>query len=169
LWNGGFVPSASKYGDVFLRDTTGKAPKINLYHHVDSVAQATKEAAVIMKAVKDGLIDTTKLHGVYYKILKEGTGQHVHVTDTVSVFYKGWILNGQGIDSTKNEPAVFALNRLIKGWQYGLPACKVGGKIRLVLPSGLAYSIRSRAVAIPPNSILVFDIEVVAAKEKAGK
>jgi FKBP-type peptidyl-prolyl cis-trans isomerase len=53
---------------------------------------------------------------------------------------------------------------LIRGWQIGVPLCKVGGKIRLVIPSNLAYSIRTRAAKIPPNSILVFEIEVVDAK-----
>jgi FKBP-type peptidyl-prolyl cis-trans isomerase len=67
-------------------------------------------------------------------------------------------------DQTNDKPATFPLNRLIKGWQIGLPACKVGGKIHLVIPSSLAYSIRTRSPKIPPNSVLVFDIEVVEVK-----
>ncbi|MBA4197680.1 MAG: hypothetical protein C0459_09020 [Chitinophaga sp.] len=54
----------------------------------------------------------------------------------------------------------------MKGWQIGLPLCKVGGTIRLIIPSALAYSIRSRSKAIPPNSILVFDIEVLGVKQE---
>jgi len=57
------------------------------------------------------------------------------------------------------------LKRLIKGWQIGLPVCKVGGKIKLIIPSGLAYSIRSMNAAIPLNSIMVFDIEVLGVKQ----
>jgi FKBP-type peptidyl-prolyl cis-trans isomerase len=45
-----------------------------------------------------------------------------------------------------------------------VPLCKVGGKIRIIIPSGLAYGIRTRSMAIPPNQVLVFDVEVVAAK-----
>lgn len=166
LWNGGFTPANAKYGDVFLRDTTGKSPVVNLYHHADSLLQAKTDIALIKKAVKQGVIDTTgSINGVYYQVVKEGTGRKVKVTDTVSVFYKGWLLNGGVFDSTQTEPARFPLNRLIKGWQNGLVACKTGGKIRLIIPSGLAYSIRSRAFTIPPNSILVFDVEVVDAKE----
>ena len=63
------------------------------------------------------------------------------------------------------KPATFPLNRLIKGWHIGVPLCKVGGKIKLVIPSGLGYSVRTRAAKIPPNSILVFEIEVLDAKE----
>lgn len=166
LWNGGFTPANAKYGDAFTRDTTGKKPVINYYHHVDSALQARKDIATIKKAVEDGVIDTTKsVKGVYYKILTEGTGPTVSVTDTLSVFYKGSILNGGGFESSEKEPVTFPLNRLIKGWQIGLTQCKVGGKIRLIIPSGLAYSIRSRAFDIPPNSILIFDIEVLSAKK----
>ncbi len=165
LWNGGFKAPDAKYGDSLLRDTTGKKPVINLYHHVDSLLQARKDVAAIEKAVKDGVVDTTgSIKGMYYKILKDGTGRNVLVSDTLSVFYKGSILNGAVFASSEKEPVIFPLNRLIKGWQIGLPLCKVGGKIRLIIPSGLAYSIRSRSVDIPPNSVLVFDIEVLSAK-----
>jgi len=165
LWNGGFKPANAKQGDSFSLDTTGKSPTVNLYHHTDSMLQAKKDIALIKKAVKDGVIDTTaSVKGVYYKILKEGTGRNVRVTDTLTVFYKGWILNGTVFDSTQQEPRTFPLSRVIKGWQYGLTACKVGGKIRLIIPSGIGYSIRSRSTEIPPNSILVFDIEGVGVK-----
>jgi len=73
--------------------------------------------------------------------------------------------DGSVFDQTKEKPAVFPLKRLIKGWQIGLPVCKVGGKIKLIIPSGLAYSIRSMNAAIPLNSIMVFDIEVLGVKQ----
>ena len=64
----------------------------------------------------------------------------------------------------KEKPATFPLKRLIMGWQIGVPLCKIGGKIKIIIPSNLAYSIRTRAAKIPPNSILVFEIEVVDAR-----
>ena len=73
-------------------------------------------------------------------------------------------MDGLVFDQTKDKPATFPLKQLIKGWQTGLPFCKVGGKIKIVIPSDLAYSIRTRAAKIPPNSILVFEIEVVDVK-----
>ena len=103
--------------------------------------------------------------GVYYSILKEGTGRQVSVNDTVTIFYKGYLFNdGSVFDETKDKPATFPLKRLIMGWQIGVPLCKVGGKIKIIIPSNLGYSIRTRAAKIPPNSILVFEIEVVDAK-----
>lgn len=170
LWNGGFKLANAKYGDVLSRPAIKTKPDVNLYHHLDSLAQAKKDTELINKAVSDGKLDTTgSINGVYYKILHEGNGDKVSVTDTLGVFYKGWVLNGGVFDSTGKEPAVFPLNRLIKGWQYGLPQSNVGGKIRLIIPSGLGYSIRNVTMAIPPNSILVFDIDIVSAKKAVGK
>ena len=102
---------------------------------------------------------------MFYKIIKEGNGNLVNLKDTVTVFYKGSLLSdGSVFDQTKDKPAVFPLSRLIKGWTIGLPMCKVGGKIQLIIPSGLAYSIRTMSTKIPINSIMVFDIEVLEAK-----
>ncbi|MGC8064199.1 FKBP-type peptidyl-prolyl cis-trans isomerase, partial [Salmonella enterica] len=72
--------------------------------------------------------------------------------------------DGSIFDQTKDKPATFPLNRLIKGWQIAVPMCKVGGSIRVIIPSALAYSIRTRSKNIPPNSVLVFDIDVVDVK-----
>jgi FKBP-type peptidyl-prolyl cis-trans isomerase FklB len=55
---------------------------------------------------------------------------------------------------------------LIRGWQVGLEGTRVGEKVKLLIPSGLAYSIRTRSPMIPPNSILVFEIETIAVKPK---
>lgn len=144
-----------------------KRPVIDVTRHLDSLAQFQQEIALLNQAVADKKIDTTGTNGsVYYKILKEGTGNVVAVTDTIEIFYKGSLFaDGSIFDQTKEKPANFPLARLIKGWQLGLVKCKVGGSIRLFIPSALAYSIRSRSKAIPPNSILVFDIEIVSTKK----
>ncbi len=146
-----------------------KRPVIDVTKHLDSLAQFQQEISLLNKAVSDKQIDTTGTNGsVYYKILKEGAGNFVAVTDTIEIFYKGSLFaDGSIFDQTKEKPANFPLARLIKGWQLGLVKCKVGGSIRLYIPSALAYSIRSRSKAIPPNSILVFDIEVLSSK-RAG-
>ena len=142
------------------------APVINLLSHVDSIQQLQNEIKMIEEQMANGKTDVTgNKDGVYYKILKEGAGRTVSVNDTVTVHYKGYLFSdGSEFDATKEKSAVFPLNRLIKGWQLGLPLCKVGGKIKLVIPSALAYSIRTRAARIPPNSILVFELEVLDAK-----
>jgi FKBP-type peptidyl-prolyl cis-trans isomerase len=131
------------------------------------MAQALKERQMILEAVAAKKIDTTgSKEGVFYQILKEGDGDYVSVNDTVTVYYKGSLLkDGSIFDQTKDKPATFPLKRLIRGWQIAVPMCKAGGKIRIIIPSGLAYTIRSRSKDIPPNSVLVFDIEVLSSKK----
>lgn len=152
-----------------LRDSASP-PLINLFGHVDSIAQRQTDIKMISDSIAAGKTDVQlNEQSVYYKIMKEGTGRPVSVSDTVVAFYKGYLFaNGEVFDQTKDKPATFPLRRLIRGWQIGLPFCKVGGKIKLVIPSDLAYSIRTRAAKIPPNSILVFEIEVVDAKPAVG-
>ena len=150
-----------------LLASTFSTPVINPMSNMDSTSQAAAEEAYIQQFIKENKTDAVYKHeGIYYTMLKEGTGKQVKLTDTVTVFYKGYLLSdGSVFDQTKDKPATFPLNRLIKGWQIGVPLCKAGGKIKIVIPSGIAYSIRTRAAKIPPNSILVFEVEVVAAKE----
>jgi FKBP-type peptidyl-prolyl cis-trans isomerase len=166
LWNGGFQKANARYGDIFTRPATNQRPAIDWTKNADSAAQAAKDMQMIFSAVKNKEIDTTgSKDGVYYQILKEGTGDAISLTDTLSVFYKGSLLkDGSVFDQTREKPAKFTLKQLIKGWQVAVPMIKVGGKIRIIIPSGQAYTIRSRNKDIPPNSVLVFDIEVLSAK-----
>ncbi len=152
--------------------TEGIAPPvINLYAHIDSLAQFEHEKKIIDDAIASGKTDARLFKdGVYYMMMKEGNDVPVLVSDTVVAYYKGYLFDDNTVfDQTKDKPATFPLNRLIKGWQIGVPLCKVGGKIKLVIPSGLAYSIRTRAAKIPPNSILVFEIEVLETKPAMPK
>jgi FKBP-type peptidyl-prolyl cis-trans isomerase FkpA len=151
-----------------LDDNTQATPVVNLVSHIDSAQQFLLEKDQIEKAIAEGKTDVKdNIDGVYYKIYIEGSGKQVSVTDTVTVHYKGYLFNnGEVFDQTKDKPASFPLNRLIKGWQLVVPLLKVGGKIKIVIPSALGYSIRPRAAKIPPNSTLVFEIEVLDAKAK---
>ncbi len=165
LWHGGFKEPNARFGDDFTRKETGTRPVVDLYKNADSAIEMNKEVELINAAVREGKLDTTGSSGnVYYKILQEGTGEYVHLDDTLVVNYKGQLMDGSVFDQTKDKPATFPLKRLIKGWQTGLPFCRQGGKIRLIIPSPLAYSIRNIGV-IPPNSVLLFDIEVIEIKK----
>lgn len=165
LWNGGFTNIDTKFGDLYNRKPTTGKPIIDFYKNVDSLIIANKQQQEIISAIQKGSIDTTgRLQGLFYKIIKEGNGATVSINDTLIVNYKGQLLNGFVFDENKDKPVTFPLKRLIKGWQIGLPLCKQGGKIRLIIPSSLAYSIRNSA-KIPPNSVLIFDIEVLEIKK----
>lgn len=167
LWNGGFAEQEGKPGDLLKRNNTSKAPIIDYTKDADSLIQAKKDMEEIASAVKTGKIDTTgSIESVYYHILQQGSGDFVAVTDTVTVHYKGSLLtDGSIFDQTRDNPATFPLRRLIRGWQLALPKCRVGGKVRVIIPSAQAYGIRTRSKDIPPNKVLVFDIEVVATKK----
>ena len=139
-------------------------PVVNLLSHVDSLEQSNIDRRIIeMPGIHNKVDVSPGFHeGIYYSMMKEGTGRQVSVNDTVTVYYKGYLfIDNSVFDETKEKPATFPLKRLITGWQIGVPLCKVGGKIKIIIPSGLAYSIRTRAAKIPPNSILVFEVEVV--------
>ena len=153
---------------ITLDSQTTRPATLRQMNNIDSLAQQKLEEDLLRsKLPKDSIVYE---EGMFYQTIKEGTGRLVKVTDTLTVHYKGSIYSdGSVFDQTRNKPATFPLERLIKGWQLGLVHCKVGGKMRLYLPSGSAYGIRTRSATIPPNSILVFDVEVLDAKEKIAK
>ncbi len=161
LWNGGFKSSTTAYGDLYTRKSGSVKPIIDLYKNADSASEAEIEKIQIRDAVQAGKLDTTgSMGGAYYKLETAGTGDPISINDTLVCFYKGSLLNGFVFDKTKDEPAHFPIKRLIKGMQALMPVLRKGTKIRMILPSGLAYSIRNFS-EIPPNSLLLFDMEVL--------
>jgi FKBP-type peptidyl-prolyl cis-trans isomerase FkpA len=149
-----------------LNNDVSAAPVLLPFPSIDSIRQSAVDQQIIAKAIQGGKLEAPKAkEGIYYWIMKEGSGKLVNVTDTVTVFYKGYLFNdGTIFDQTDSVPRTFPLSRLIRGWQIGLSGTKTGSKVKLLIPSGQGYWIRTRAAKIPPNSILVFEIEVVDAK-----
>lgn len=96
-----------------------------------------------------------------------GKGEAVAVTDNVTVHYTGWLAtDGTVFDSSvqRGQPATFPLSGVIQGWQEGIPGMQVGGKRRLVIPAELAYGPQGTG-GIPPNSALVFEVELISIGE----
>jgi FKBP-type peptidyl-prolyl cis-trans isomerase FklB len=105
--------------------------------------------------------------GIQYEVMKEGNGEKPTPTSKVTTHYHGTLTNGTVFDSSvdRGEPATFPVNGVIKGWQEILPMMPTGSKWKVYIPSALAYG--SRAVGnIPPNSILVFEIELLSIEKK---
>lgn len=99
--------------------------------------------------------------------IKDGAGDTVQPNATISAHYTGALVaDGTIFQSSHDsgEPVTFGLNQVIAGWTLGVPGMKVGGTRRLVIPSAQAYGANSPSPNIPPNSDLVFDIELVAIK-----
>jgi len=112
-------------------------------------------------AKKEGVQVTES--GIQYSVLTAGEGAKPLATDTVTVHYKGTFLNGEEFDSSykRGEPAVFPLNRVIKGWTEGVQLMPVGAKYKFTIPSDLAYGPNGNPPSIPGNSVLQFEIELL--------
>lgn len=113
---------------------------------------------------KEGVKTTAS--GLQYKVLKEGTGAQAKKTDTVTVNYRGTLINGTEFDSSykRGQPATFPVNGVIPGWTEALQLMKVGSKYQLFIPSNLAYGERSVSPEIGSNSTLIFEVELLDAK-----
>jgi len=107
--------------------------------------------------------------GIYYIMATEGEGEHPTPDKTITAHYHGTLLNGNVFDSSvdRGQPFKFQLGRVIKGWQEAMGMMKPGGKGKFVIPSDLAYGERGAGADIPPNSPLVFDIELLTPEEAA--
>jgi len=101
--------------------------------------------------------------GLQFEELKAGTGKAPKASDSVTVHYRGTLVDGREFDSSyrRNQPATFPLNRVIRGWTEGLQLMKEGGKARLVIPSKLGYGPRGAGALIGPNETLVFEVELI--------
>ncbi len=100
--------------------------------------------------------------GLLYEVINPGTGANPTSTSKVFITYTGKLFNGSVFDSQTN-PAVtgWVLNSLIDGWKIGLPLIKKGGRIKLVIPSSLAYGCAGAGQNIPSNTPLFFDVTLV--------
>jgi FKBP-type peptidyl-prolyl cis-trans isomerase len=109
----------------------------------------------------------TTASGLQYEVLKEGTGPTPKATDTVTVNYKGTLMDGTPFDSSydRGEPASFVLNQVIPGWTEGVQLMKVGSKYKFYLPAALGYGDRGAGNVIGPNAPLVFEVELLSIGE----
>ena len=104
--------------------------------------------------------------GVQYKVLKEGTGKTPTAESTVVTQYRGTLIDGTEFDSSysRNQPATFRVNEVIKGWTEVLQLMKEGAQWQVVIPAELAYGPQRRGPKIAPNSTLIFDLELLEVK-----
>lgn len=107
---------------------------------------------------------TTLPSGLQYMILAEGSGKTPKQTDTVTVHYRGTLIDGSEFESSygRGVPPTFKVEGLIRGWSEALQMMKEGSKWRLFIPPNLAYGEKGSPPVIPPNSTLIFEVELLS-------
>lgn len=132
---------------------------------VEQLAQKNKddgETFLHENKVKEGVIALPS--GLQYQVLESGTGQvSPKMHDTVSVHYRGELIDGRVFDSTyeRGQPAEFPVGRVIPGWSEALKMMHVGDKWKIFIPSYLAYGETGYGPQIEPNATLIFEMELV--------
>jgi len=162
LMNRKILASAVAFASVALgcsHQTQATSNSMTPSHPSDNMAKG--QAFLKQNATQPGVKTTPS--GLQYKVITEGTGKAPAATDTVLVHYRGTTIDGVEFDSSykRNEPISFPLNGVIPGWTEGVQLMKEGGKIQLFIPSDLAYGSRGAGGVIPPDSTLIFDIELL--------
>lgn len=128
-------------------------------------AEKTKkegESFLAANKKKDGVI--TLASGLQYKIIKTGSGKTPKAIDSVTVNYRGTLIDGTEFDSSikRGQPATFQVNGVIPGWTEALQLMREGSKWQLFIPSNLAYGERGAGGTIGPNAVLIFEVELIS-------
>jgi len=112
----------------------------------------------------------TTASGLQYKVENEGKGESPKPSDTVTVNYRGTLIDGTEFDSSykRGQPATFPVSGVIKGWTEALQLMKPGAKYQLFIPSSLAYGDRGAGRDIGPDSTLIFEVELLDVKSAGG-
>ncbi len=123
--------------------------------------KAEGEAFLTENIKKEGVVVLES--GLQYKVVEPGDGASPTADSVVTVHYRGTLVDGTEFDSSygRGEPATFPVGGVIPGWSEALPLMKVGAKWQLFVPAELAYGERGAGQAIGPNSVLIFDVELI--------
>jgi len=125
-------------------------------------ANKVKEAAFLAENGKKPGVTTTA-SGLQYEVITQGSGAKPVAEDTVKVDYVGTLVDGTTFDSSvqRGEPAVFPLNQVIPGWTEGIQLMSIGSKYKFYIPAELAYGETGAGDVIPPNSTLIFEVDLL--------
>ncbi|MDR2740189.1 MAG: FKBP-type peptidyl-prolyl cis-trans isomerase [Treponema sp.] len=139
-----------------MRDAMARQVEENKQKGIDFLTENGKKAGV-----------KTTSSGLQYELVSSGTGPNPRASDTVSVHYEGTLLDGTVFDSSyeRGEPTEFPLDQVIAGWTEGIQLMEIGSTYRLFIPSDLAYGEQGVRNFIPPNSTLIFKIELLGIVE----
>lgn len=134
------------------------------YYHTNPITQdQIDENLIIEYAANNDLKPIRTESGLYYIILKEGTGELIQADQRIEAHYKGTFLDGKEFDSSykRGKPIVFNIGQMIAGWNEGILYMKPNSKAMFLVPSRLAYRDRGFANMVPPNTVLKFELETL--------
>lgn len=136
---------------------------------VKQMEASQKEGQKYLESNKSKAGVKTTGSGLQYMVMKEGNGAQPKATDSVTVHYLGTLTSGKKFDSSydQGQPVTFKLNEVIPGWTEGVQLMKVGSKYKFFIPPNLGYGPQGNQM-IPPNSVLVFEVELLNVKPSAG-
>ena len=153
----------SRISQTELEAVVGRVQTVQAEKAALAAESAANQGKVFLteNAAKEGVIVTKS--GLQYQVITAGTGDKPTAESIVKTHYHGTLVDGSVFDSSveRGEPVEFPVNRLIPGWTEALQLMPVGSKWRLFVPSELAYGEQSPGPAIPPNSTLIFDLELI--------
>jgi FKBP-type peptidyl-prolyl cis-trans isomerase FklB len=166
----GMAGSAAMFSDSVMQSTmmAFQVRMMGIQRQKDSTAglenKKDGEKFLADNKGKDGVKTTPS--GLQYKVVTEGTGPRPSKTSTVTVHYKGTLLDGKEFDSSykRGQPATFPLNQVIPGWTEGVGMMNAGSKYEFWIPGELAYGPQGSPPTIPPNATLHFEVELISFK-----
>jgi FKBP-type peptidyl-prolyl cis-trans isomerase len=126
-----------------------------------NTSSASEKEQMISYAKANSINYTEDASGILYEITNPGTGTKPSVSSTITVTYKGKLLNGAQFDA---GTITYPLNSLIQGWQIAVPKIAPGGSMKVLIPSNLGYGAQGAGSSIPPNSPLYFEITLNAVR-----
>lgn len=136
-------------------------------HGRERMAKAQKnrqegQAFLHENSKRDGVV--TLPSGLQYRVIQDGVGASPGPADSVTVHYRGTLIDGTEFDSSysRQQAVTFQINGVILGWYEGLQLMREGSKWELFVPSDLAYGIQGSGPTIGPNSTLIFEVELLA-------
>lgn len=122
------------------------------------VSPASEATMMANFCVTNGINATVDSNGIYYEVIIAGSGVKPNLNSLITVTYTASTLDGEIVENKSSTPVTEYLNRFIDGWQLALPYIQKGGRIKMVVPSVLAYGCTGVKNLIAPNSPLYYDI-----------
>jgi FKBP-type peptidyl-prolyl cis-trans isomerase FklB len=151
-----------------IQETMAAFQKEMMAKKEEVAKQNKKDGEIFLSENKKKEGVKTLLSGLQYKVIKAGTGKKPKSTDTVTVHYRGTLIDGTEFDSSykRGQTVSFPVSGVIPGWTEGLQLMEEGAKWQLFIPSNLAYGERGTGGIIGPNATLIFEVELVSIQEK---